>query len=340
MTDNHNTKEARRKLPISYVPRSQLDSVKKMGLLGMKAILKRPGLLERIADARGEDPAKMREMAEKHISSGRSHAFDGPNVMFKGPPDIRSLADNHPLKTKDLVPVRVDLPQLMKDVPDTRVHGMELMPYQEYDKLPPNERDFTKRHRDLKPEEIDEMMSLSGSQIWEKYEDLDGVGRYAPNVPHASIITPDNTIGPKYLQFPREKKAQGQEGLPTAYLRFMEGEEERCGFFVEIAITPEQIQTGLMFREEMPLENGMLFSMPERKVQRFWMKNTPLPLDMIFMDEDGTVVGIVEDTEPYDEGSYGVDVPSKFVLELNAGRARDCGITEGWKAVVEEKAGA
>lgn len=181
--------------------------------------------------------------------------------------------------------------------------------------------------------ERDEYVALSQSQLWNPTS--------PPPPPDPYMPPPDPFqiklgFAPYYVEYPREKKAQGQEGLPTAYLRFLSGDEEKCGFTIEIAKTPEHLAAGLMYREEMPLEHGMLFAFPETKRQSFWMKNTPLPLDMIFMDEQGVVVGIVEDAEPYDEGRYGVDSPSRYVLEINAGRARDCGIEEGWKAVVEE----
>jgi hypothetical protein len=90
---------------------------------------------------------------------------------------------------------------------------------------------------------------------------------------------------------------------------------------VEIARTGRQIQRGLMYREHMPPDHGMLFLMGEERIQSFWMRNTLIPLDMIFIGKDMTVAGVVADTEPLTDTSRRVDRPSSYVLEVNAGWA-------------------
>jgi uncharacterized membrane protein (UPF0127 family) len=90
---------------------------------------------------------------------------------------------------------------------------------------------------------------------------------------------------------------------------------------VEIVRTPRQIQRGLMYREHMPPDHGMLFLMGEERIQSFWMHNTLIPLDMIFIARDMTVAGVVANTEPLTDTPRRIDRPSYYVLEVNAGWA-------------------
>jgi uncharacterized membrane protein (UPF0127 family) len=98
---------------------------------------------------------------------------------------------------------------------------------------------------------------------------------------------------------------------------------------VEVAVTPEQQARGLMYRASMPEDAGMLFVFPENEIHSFWMKNTPLPLDMIFIDESNEIVGIVENTTPFSTTSRSVGRPSRYVLEVNAGFAAKHGLKAG-----------
>jgi uncharacterized membrane protein (UPF0127 family) len=98
---------------------------------------------------------------------------------------------------------------------------------------------------------------------------------------------------------------------------------------VEVARTRRQIERGLMYREHMPAEHGMLFLMGEERIQSFWMRNTLISLDMIFIGNDMTVAGVVADTEPLTDTSRRVDRPSSYVLEVNAGWAAAHGVAAG-----------
>lgn len=98
---------------------------------------------------------------------------------------------------------------------------------------------------------------------------------------------------------------------------------------VEIADDPHERERGLMYRKELPPFGGMLFVFPSEAVRRFWMKNTYISLDMIFVSAARTVVGIVSDTEPMTTELRGVDVPSQFVVEVAGGFAIQHGITVG-----------
>jgi len=102
-------------------------------------------------------------------------------------------------------------------------------------------------------------------------------------------------------------------------------------FTVELATTPSQQSRGLMYRESLPVDQGMLFVFDGERSRSFWMKNTRIPLDMIFLDEAFVVVDVKHDVPPCETDpcpSYG-SPPAKYVLEINAGLAREHGIREG-----------
>lgn len=98
---------------------------------------------------------------------------------------------------------------------------------------------------------------------------------------------------------------------------------------VEVVSSPRAVERGLMYRTHMPVDDGMLFLMGEEEVQSFWMRNTLIPLDMIFIGKDMKVVGIVENAEPRTETSRTINKPSSFVLEVNGGWSAKNGIAAG-----------
>ena len=104
---------------------------------------------------------------------------------------------------------------------------------------------------------------------------------------------------------------------------------------VEIVSTPAQIERGLMFREHLPPDQGMLFLMEEEKNWPFWMRNTLIPLDLIYIARDRTIVGIVENAEPRTETLREVGKPSLFVLEVNGGFCAAHKIAAGAKVQFE-----
>lgn len=103
----------------------------------------------------------------------------------------------------------------------------------------------------------------------------------------------------------------------------------RARIKVEIAASAEQRTMGLMFREKLPSDAGMLFVFKAPSRPSFWMKNTRIPLDLIFADSSGRIVGIVANAEPFSEASLSVEDESQFVLEVNAGFCRRHGIRRG-----------
>ena len=100
-------------------------------------------------------------------------------------------------------------------------------------------------------------------------------------------------------------------------------------FTVEVAETPEQQARGLMFRTDLADDRGMLFPFPRERVASFWMKNTVIPLDLIFIRRDGTIESIAANAVPYDESPHASGEPVIAVLELAGGRAAALGIAPG-----------
>jgi uncharacterized protein len=98
---------------------------------------------------------------------------------------------------------------------------------------------------------------------------------------------------------------------------------------VELARTEEERRQGLMFRWELKPDHGMLFIFPDVQSRKFWMKNTRIPLDMIFIAPDRTIAGIVANAEPYTETSRGVDAVSQYVLEVSGGECAKHGLAPG-----------
>lgn len=99
-------------------------------------------------------------------------------------------------------------------------------------------------------------------------------------------------------------------------------------FSIEIADDDYQRSAGLMFRTRMDDDHGMLFVFDKERRLTFWMKNTPMPLDLIFIGSDGRIVGILNG-EPYSLAPIGPKAPAQFVLELKAGTADKAGIADG-----------
>lgn len=108
-------------------------------------------------------------------------------------------------------------------------------------------------------------------------------------------------------------------------------------YSVDIADTFDERKQGLMWRKSLGKYNGMLFIFDDEAARRFWMKNTLIPLDMVFMDKDYHVVRVVKQAQPCTKDPcdvMGSDKPAKFVLEINGGMADEMGLKEGDTAQV------
>ena len=100
-------------------------------------------------------------------------------------------------------------------------------------------------------------------------------------------------------------------------------------FQIELAISPQQTARGLMNRDELAADHGMLFVFNKPEIQTMWMKNTHIPLDMLFIDKAGRIKHIAPMARPYDEKVISSQVPVSFVLEINGGQAEKLGINVG-----------
>lgn len=100
-------------------------------------------------------------------------------------------------------------------------------------------------------------------------------------------------------------------------------------FSVEVARTEQEQARGLMFRTALPDDGGMIFPLSPARPAAFWMKNTPLPLDIIFIRADGTIARIAAQTTPYSLDLVESGEPVAAVLEIAGGRAAEQGIAEG-----------
>ncbi|MFO0618738.1 MAG: DUF192 domain-containing protein [Polyangiaceae bacterium] len=100
---------------------------------------------------------------------------------------------------------------------------------------------------------------------------------------------------------------------------------------VEIAQLEEERMRGLMYRHNMAPDNGMWFVFDAESVQKFWMKNTCIPLDMVFVGADGVIVGIEENVPTLNENTYTAGCMAQYVLETNAGWTRKHGVKAGQK---------
>jgi uncharacterized membrane protein (UPF0127 family) len=120
----------------------------------------------------------------------------------------------------------------------------------------------------------------------------------------------------------------GAGALPVANIAVDTG-KGRHEFRVEIAGDHASQEKGLMFRKKMAADSGMLFDFHTTVMTTFWMKNTVLPLDIIFIRSDGAISSVAANAVPYSEAPIPSSEPIRAVLELNAGRARALGIGPG-----------
>ena len=100
---------------------------------------------------------------------------------------------------------------------------------------------------------------------------------------------------------------------------------------IEIADNEYETQTGLMYRTTLEVNHGMLFIFPDVQLRSFYMKNTKIPLDIIYIDETKTIVSFQKNAKPFDETSLTSDAPAKYVLEINGG------LSDTWQLSVGDR---
>ena len=104
---------------------------------------------------------------------------------------------------------------------------------------------------------------------------------------------------------------------------------------IEVADNNQRRARGLMYRKSLPADAGMLFVFDEEEIQGFWMKNTYIPLDMLFVNADNEIITIHTNTAPLKEWNYASTRPALYVVEVNAGYCAQKQITEGDKIIFE-----
>ncbi len=110
---------------------------------------------------------------------------------------------------------------------------------------------------------------------------------------------------------------------------FVASKDKKIDISVELAKTPEERSEGLMYRTELAEGNGMLFDFDKPTTVHFWMKNTLIPLDMLFADGGGTIVKIHENAIPNDLTIITSEIPVRWVLEVPGGYSRKKGMQIG-----------
>lgn len=129
---------------------------------------------------------------------------------------------------------------------------------------------------------------------------------------------------------PAAEVGLSEAGLKLTPLTIMSGDQS-YRFTVEVAETSEQQARGMMFRTELAPDKGMLFPFPTEKMASFWMKNTVIPLDIIFVRSNGTIESIAARTTPYSLEPVQSGEPVAAVLELAGGRAAELSLQPGDK---------
>lgn len=134
-------------------------------------------------------------------------------------------------------------------------------------------------------------------------------------------------------QLPRQNPAacKGQPEIKPLQPLTVTTQKGAFKFMVELADSPREREYGLMCRKSLAADRGMLFQFPRPDQLAFWMRNTLIPLDIIYIGADGRVVSIVRNARPLDETALPSSAPAQYVLELAAGRAAQIGLLPGDK---------
>ena len=130
----------------------------------------------------------------------------------------------------------------------------------------------------------------------------------------------------------RAETAEPAEPAPLVSLTILGADDAAHAFRVEVVATPETRARGLMFRRRLARDQGMLFVYPRPAPASFWMRNTLIPLDILFADASGVILNIIE-AQPLDETPLPSAGPVQFVLEIRGGLAAELGVRPGDRIV-------
>lgn len=135
----------------------------------------------------------------------------------------------------------------------------------------------------------------------------------------------------------QEEESSGRELDFTGQVAFLQSESDSIPT-IEVAVAKDNQSRseGLMNVLDLPENSGMLFIFDNDQPRSFWMANTPLPLDIIFINAEMNIVRIHHNTQPYSQKSIQSGEPAQFVVEVNAGYALEHDIREGMKIQIED----
>jgi uncharacterized membrane protein (UPF0127 family) len=128
--------------------------------------------------------------------------------------------------------------------------------------------------------------------------------------------------------------AGGAPMVPVGHVGFPESKEAPA-LEVELMLTDPHQERGLMYRKKLADNKGMLFVWKQPSIHTFWMHNTCIPLDMLFIDRDGYIAGIVENAPTLNDDGRSIDCPVTYVLEVNAGWSRRHGVAPGQQVKID-----
>jgi hypothetical protein len=198
--------EQSQRVLVTEVPRKAISSIMKHGLLSAKRLLQKKDLLS-LARPDKSERKKWIKMIKDEIEKGTPLVM-GPNAYIKPPPDDLDLSDEHPSKRMDLVKIQINLDDLLSEMPETKIYGMELepFPYSEDEWLSMSDVEQEEamqqigdsRERFISFDELDSFLEMSQEELWAHYDRSSPL--YAGDVPHVAIITPTGTIPPSFLE--------------------------------------------------------------------------------------------------------------------------------------------
>jgi uncharacterized membrane protein (UPF0127 family) len=137
---------------------------------------------------------------------------------------------------------------------------------------------------------------------------------------------------------PSDPEDETDDGKPNSGLRNSEMSIGEAKFTLEVADTPRLRNKGLMYRDSMSKDHGMIFVFASEEKLSFWMKNTNIPLDILFLDSSGTIVSIHQ-MKPHDLRGTPSEKPALYAIELNEGTAKRVGVKIGDKLKLPEDLG-
>lgn len=179
----------------SYVPKNALADILKNGLHSGKSLIENPKSLHLAAVARDTTDKEFKATIEQDLAdswAATRHSVEGPNAVFHLIPEDQKLSDKHPVKSRGLVPVKIDVTALKKDHPETRFYGLEMKPFDDSNYA-------GRRHHFLGKNTLEKLYAQSPKKYWSTYNDIEDRGLYAPDVPHVAIHTPSGLVPAKYI---------------------------------------------------------------------------------------------------------------------------------------------